>query len=54
MKILDVTHISSGGSSFRITLPKKIIEKLGLDPDDIVTFIEKEGEVVLRKMKVDF
>ncbi len=30
MRILKVSHISSRGSSFRITLPRKIIKRLGL------------------------
>lgn len=53
MKVLDVTHISSRGSSFRITLPKKIIKKMDLKEDDIIMFVEKDGEVVLRKMKME-
>ena len=53
MKIIDVTHISSRGSSFRITLPRKIIKRLEINEDDIITFVEKDGEVVLRKMKVE-
>ena len=51
MKVIDVSHISSRGSSFRITLPRKVIAKMGLDKDDIVTFVEKDGEIVLRKIK---
>ncbi len=51
MKILDTTHISSRGSSFRITLSKKVINKMDLKEDDIITFVEKDGEVVLRKME---
>lgn len=42
-KLLDVTHISSRGTSYRITLPKKIVEKLGLKADDIVAFYEDDG-----------
>lgn len=53
MRILDVTHISSRGSSFRITLPKKVIKKLNLNPDDLIIFGEIDGEVVLRKMKTE-
>ncbi len=53
MRILDVSHISSRRSSFRITLPKKVIKKMDLKEDDIVTFVEKDGEVVLRKMKIE-
>ena len=52
MKILDVTHISSRGTSFRITLPRKVIAKMGLNKDDIITFVEKDGGIALRKMKV--
>ena len=53
MKIIDVTHISSRGSSFRITLPRKVIAKMELNKDDIITFVEKDGEVVLRKIKTE-
>ena len=53
MRILDVTHISTRGSSFRITLPSKIIRKLSLKPDDLIVYGEKEGEIMLRKMKME-
>ena len=53
MRILEVSHISSRGESFRITLPKKIIKKLALDPDDLIIFGEKDGDIVLRKMKME-
>lgn len=42
-KLIDVTHISSRGSSFRITLPKKIISRLNLTEDDIIAFYEDDG-----------
>lgn len=42
-KLIDVTHISSRGSSFRITLPKKIINRLNLSEDDIIAFYEEDG-----------
>jgi len=51
-ELIEVSHVSKRGSSLRITLPKKIIERLDLDPDDIVTFIEKDVEVILRKMEL--
>jgi hypothetical protein len=31
-KIIDVTHNSSRGTSHRINIPKKVIERLGLTP----------------------
>lgn len=46
MKILDVTHISTRGSSYGVTLPKKVIDKLNLEPDDIPIYLEKDGEVI--------
>lgn len=51
-QLVDVSHVSKIGSSFRITLPKKVIEKLNLDPNDVVTFNEKDGEVILRKIEL--
>ena len=42
-KLLEVAHISSRGSSFRITLPRKIVERLGLQADDIIAFYEDDG-----------
>jgi len=41
--IIDVTHISSRGSSFRITLPKKIVKRLNLKEDDIIAFYDDDG-----------
>lgn len=51
--ILDVAHVTSRGKSYRITLPKKIAEKLKLNgEDDIVVFLkEEDGSVILEKMK---
>ena len=51
MKVLDVTHISARGSSFRTTLPKKIIKKLGLSEDDIIAFYEDGNRVYIDKLE---
>ena len=51
MKILDVTHISSRGSSFRITLPKRVIKKMDLKEDDIITFVEDGNRVYIETLK---
>lgn len=42
-KLIDVAHISSRGSSFRITLPKRVIHRLDLNEDDIIAFYEDDG-----------
>ena len=49
-KIIDVAHISSRGASYRITIPKKVIERLGIDPEDIIAFVEDDG-VKLEKIR---
>lgn len=48
MEKLYVTHISSRGSSLRITLLKKIIDGIAPDLDDIITFLKNDGEDVIR------
>ncbi len=52
-KILDVTHISSRGSSYRITLPKKVATQLSLSSEDdiIVFFQDGPGKIYLEKLK---
>lgn len=41
--IIDVTHISARGTSFRITLPKKVVKRLNLTEDDIIAFFDDDG-----------
>lgn len=52
-RIIDVTHISSRGSSYRITLPKKVVTQLNLSSeDDILVFFQEEpGKVYIEKLK---
>lgn len=51
--ILDVTHVSSRGTSYRITLPKKVAESIKLTGnDDIVVFyMEEDGKIVIDSLK---
>lgn len=45
--IVDITHVSSLGTSYRITLPKKVAESIGLTKDDnIVVFYKEESGVI--------
>ncbi len=46
-QLLDVSHVSKRGSSLRITLPKTIREKLGLNEGDIMGLYEEEGKIFL-------
>ena len=52
-KILEVVRASTrAGSSFRITLPGKVVEKLGLTKEEsFVVFVLDKDKVVLEKLK---
>ena len=50
-QLIEVSHVSRRGSSLRITIPKKVQEKLGVKEEDILGFYEEDGKVVLRKME---
>jgi len=45
-KILDIAKLSKKS---QITIPKIVRMKLGLDPGDRVVFVEKDGEIIVRK-----
>lgn len=51
--IIDVAHIKSrDGNSLRITLPRKVAEKLELSKDDnVVVFTMDEGRICIEKLK---
>jgi bifunctional DNA-binding transcriptional regulator/antitoxin component of YhaV-PrlF toxin-antitoxin module len=50
--IIDVTHVSTRtGNSYRITLPKKVVEIMGLTVDDnILVFTHEDGRIMLEKL----
>lgn len=50
-KIIDVTHVSSRGTSLRITIPKKVQERLGIKGEDILVFMENQDKVVIKKLE---
>lgn len=49
--LIDVSHVSRRGSSLRITLPRKVSEKLGIEPEDILGYYSDGDVIVLEKMK---
>ena len=49
--LIDVSHVSKRGSSLRITLPKKVSEKLGIEPEDILGYYYDGDVIVLEKLK---
>lgn len=53
--IIDVTHVSTRtGNSFRITLPRKVVELMGLTvKDNILMFTHEDGKIILEKLPAD-
>lgn len=50
-ELLDITHASKRGTSIRISLPRKISERLGIGPEDIVGFYAENDRIYLSKLK---
>ena len=50
-QLVDVSHVSKRGSSLRMTLPKKVQEKMGVKEEDILGYYEENGKIVLKKME---
>ena len=53
-KVIEVSHVTTRGTSIRITLPRKIVKLLGVGIDDIVVFKEsKDGAIIIEKLSGD-
>ena len=52
-KVLEISHISArSGNSFRVTLPKKVVDYLELTEEDLaVVFVLENGKIVIEKLK---
>lgn len=53
--IIDVTHVSTRtGNSYRITLPRKVVDIMGITPqDNVLMFTLDDGKVILEKLETD-
>lgn len=49
--LLDVTHASRRGTSLRISLPKKVSDRLGIKPEDIIGFYTDGEKIIIRKVE---
>lgn len=49
--MIDVAHVSSKGTSYRITAPRKIVSGVGLKDEDIAAFYEENGKIFLESLK---
>lgn len=46
---IRVSHASKKGGSMRITILKRVQEKIGIKEEDLVGFYEEKGKIVLKK-----
>ncbi len=50
MKGKWIARVSAKG---QVTIPKEVRELLGIKPGDFVAFIARDGEIVLKKARVE-
>ncbi len=50
-KLIAISKVSSKGTSYRITLPREVAEKLEIGESKHIGFYEKNGEIVVRKIE---
>ena len=46
------TYYSRLSPKGQVTIPKEVREKLDLRPGDLVAFIEKDGEIIIKKARI--
>jgi bifunctional DNA-binding transcriptional regulator/antitoxin component of YhaV-PrlF toxin-antitoxin module len=51
LTLVDISHVSKRGSSLRITIPRKVSEKLGINPEDILGFYYDGNEMIIEKVR---
>ena len=49
--LLDTAHTSDKGTSIRITLPRKVVEKLEIIGDTIIGFYMENEKVYIQKLE---
>ncbi len=49
-EIVDVTHVYVKGNSYRITVPRKVGEELGLADRSILSFVREDGKIFIESL----
>ncbi|MDS0257481.1 AbrB/MazE/SpoVT family DNA-binding domain-containing protein [Thermoplasmatales archaeon AK] len=49
-ELIDVAHVSRNGASYTITIPRKVVEAMGISPGSMVAFYEEDGRIIFRKI----
>jgi bifunctional DNA-binding transcriptional regulator/antitoxin component of YhaV-PrlF toxin-antitoxin module len=53
-EIVDVTHVSARGTSYRITVPRKVARELGLVDGSILSFIREDGKIFIEGLRKEY
>ena len=49
-EIVDVTHVYVKGNSYRITVPRKVGEELGLVDGSLLSFVREDGKIFIENL----
>lgn len=49
--LLDTAHTSDRGTSIRVTLPKKVVERLNIFGDTIIGFYLEGDKIYIQKLE---
>jgi bifunctional DNA-binding transcriptional regulator/antitoxin component of YhaV-PrlF toxin-antitoxin module len=49
-EIVDITHVYVRGSSYRITVPRKVGEELGLVDGSLLSFVREDGKIFIENL----
>ena len=52
-KLIDVSHVSAKGKTVRISVPKRVLELLGVNHGDIIAYYLENGSIVIEKVRSD-
>jgi antitoxin component of MazEF toxin-antitoxin module len=47
-KLIEVSHTRKRGASVGMNIPRKVVEKLGIEDGRIVRFYEEERNIIIR------
>ena len=51
-EIVDITHVYVRGSSYRITVSRKVGEELGLVDGSLLSFLREDGKIFIEGLTV--
>ena len=47
---MDITHVYIRGNSYKITVPRKVGEELGLADGSLLSFVREDGKIFIENL----